>query len=263
MRKNILNRAIRIASTYRVGEGEGDTFSKEDVATAVAAAVAAANDKSATANNSARAELNADLKKAKDIAKSFEGIDLEKMKTMASAFENDQDMQDVTNGKFKDVIARHTEKIVAEFQSRQNSDAELITDFKSNNEKLSTKVSKLLIDNNVVSEFVKEKGTETAIDDVTSRANQIFKVEGDDLIPRGPDGQILLGKNGTLTIPEWIGGLKTTAPHLFPGSNDGKPGGGQGGQGGNALSDRIAASVNDPKAYQALRRQQMKEQRDA
>lgn len=243
------------------GDGGSDTFSKDEMASAIAAAVAKANDESTAKNKSSREGILSDLKKAKEFAKQFNGVDLERFNKMSVAFENDQDLKDIADGKFTEVMDRRLEKERAENSSKINSANEERDGYKVENVKLVDRVSKLLIDNSVVSEFNKEKGLVTAVADVVNRANSVFKVEGEDLIPRDLNGDIMVGKDGTLSIQEWVGALKESAPHLFPGSSDGNPGGGDSKKVGdsNTLAAKIsdAAGRGDMREYRRLRDQQL------
>jgi hypothetical protein len=246
-----------IVMTHPRGEGEGEetSFSQQQLDAAVASAVAKATDEATGALGTKNKELLGDLRKAKDAAKRFDGIDPDQVRIMMSAFENDQDLKDISEGKHEEVINRRIEKERAKFTSDVNSLTEKTTVYENENASLKTRVSKLLIDNNVVSEFVKEKGLESGIEDVILRANQIFKVEGEDLLARDQSGEIIAGGNGPLTISEWVTGLKDKAPHLFPGSNGSQtPGGGpDGGQSGIAAKIEAAAKSGDMKEYRRLR----------
>lgn len=250
---------LTLAIAYAIGEGEDEkTFTQADLDAAISAAVTKANDDANAKFNEAKSGLLADLKKAKDAAKAFDGLDAEKVKGMLSAFENDQDLNDIAEGRHENVITRRMEKERAQFKSDLAGLQESTGTLETENANLKTKVSKLLIDNNVVSEFVKEKGLESGIPDVVLRANSIFKVEGDDLIARDSSGEIITGKSGPMTIQEWVSGLKESAPHLFPGSSGAGGSGGKGGQDGNAMSEKIeaAAKSGDMVEYRRLRKLQ-------
>ena len=235
-----------------------ETFTQEQIDSAVAAAVTKAVDEANTKSSSARSELLVDLKKAKDSVKRFDGIDPDQVKTMMSAFENDQDLKDIAEGRHDEVINRRIEKERAQFTSDVAALTEKADAYQEENSGLVNRVSKLLIDNNVVSEFVKEKGLESGIEDVVLRANQVFKVEGDDLLARDSAGQIIAGKNGPMTISEWVGELKGKAPHLFPQSSGSGAAGGAGGASGDDMESKIKAAANssDMVEYRRLRKAQ-------
>lgn len=244
------------------GEGEDDpgdkTFTQADIDAAVAAASTKTKDELTSSFEKTKSEMLSDLKKAKGIAKQFEGMDPEKIKTMFSAFENDQDLKDISEGRHEDVIKRRTEKVTADYTSKVNSLNEEKEALSTENQQLKSQVGKLMIDNNVVSEFIKEKGSETATTDVVLRANQIFRVENGELIPRDENGEIIVGKNGPMSINEYIGALKESAPHLFQGSA------GSGAAGGGAKDDKTgieskiakAAESGDMAEYRRLRKMQ-------
>jgi len=239
-------------------EGEGETFTQEQLDTAIAAAVTKANDESSSSLGAKNKELLADLRKSKDTLKQFDGIDPDKFKSMMKAFDDNQDLKDIADGKHEEVINRRIEKERVGFTSQLTALEERATSSENERNSLQARVSKLLIDNNVVSEFVKEKGLESGIEDVVLRANQLFKVEGDDLIPRDSKGEIIAGKNGAMTITEWVGGLKEAAPHLFPGSSGSGAQGGEGGSTSSGIEKQIqeAASKGDMVGYRRLRKEQ-------
>ena len=203
-------------------------------------------------------ELLSDLKKAKESIKKFDGIDPENFKNMMSAFEDNQDLKDISEGKYEEVINRRMEKERVKFTSETTALTEKSATFESENSDLRSEVSKLMIDNNVVAEFIKEKGLESGIQDITLRAKTVFKIEGKELIGRDANGEIIAGKSGPITITEWIGNQKEVAPHLFQGSKGSGATGGEGGQGGSALIDKIqaAAASGDQTEYRRLRQLQ-------
>jgi len=255
----MLKRKLLPIAIFNGSRGEGDeSFTQEQLDTAIAAAVTKANDEAMAKFNETKTGLLGDLKKAKDAAKRFDGIDPDSVKTMMAAFEDNQDLKDISEGKHEEVINRRIEKERAKFTSDVNALAEKSSTLEEQNVGLVKKVSKLLIDNNVVSEFIKEKGVEGAIPDVVLRANQVFKVEGDDLIPRDSKGEIISGKNGPMTISEWVSGLKEDAAHLFPSSSGSGAGGGghKGDKTGMEAKIAKAAEQGDMKEYRRLRKLQ-------
>jgi len=248
----------------KAGEGEEQppevpkTYSQEDLDTAIAAAVAKSSDDSARKLKAKNDELLSDIKSLKENAKKYEGIDIEKTKALYAAMENDQDLKDIAEGKHEEVISRRMERERAKF----TSDVERLTEerdlFKNQSTTLNERVTNLIIDNSVVSEFVKEGGVESAIDDVRFRARSVWKLENDDPIPRGADGEIITGGDGPMNFNEWVVNLKKSAPHLF------KPSTGAGvsnSSGGEALSTieaqiKEAISSGNHEEYRRLRKKQ-------
>lgn len=234
-------------------------FTQEQMDTAIAAAVLKSSDDLKTKFGTDKSEMMSDLKSAKEKLKSFDGVDVDKMKIMMGAFENDQDLKDIADGKHEDVIKRRMEKEKSEYTAK-------VTGLTDENEaltgtvgSLTQKVTDLMINSSVVSEFVKEKGLEGALPDVVLRAKSIFKVEGEDVIARDEKGEIITGAKGPMTITEWVTGLKKTAPHLFPGSSGSDtPGGGEPLDPENGLDAEIQAAIKagDQKEYRRLRKKQ-------
>jgi hypothetical protein len=65
---------------------------------------------------------------------------------------------------------------------------------------------------------------------------------------------LLTGKDGALTIEEWVTSLKDEASHLFPGSGGSGGSGGRGGMGGDMNQQLMdAAKSGDMKQYRAIR----------
>lgn len=262
-----MSAAALVSMLVSRGEGESESFTKEQLDEAVSNALAEAT-KSSDGLTKKNKELLSEMKTMKDQIKQFEGIDPEKTKQMFAAFEENEDMKLISEGKYQEVIDKKLEKERATWESKQKSFDEEKTALSTKNEALTAKVTKLMIDNNVVNEFVNQEGEKTAIDDVKLRALQVFKVETDEsgvdsVVARDADGHIITGKDGAMTIGEWVVDLKEKAPHLFQGSKGSNtPGGGPGGGPGSIQAKIDAASKSgDAKEYQRLRKIQ-KEQRN-
>ena len=102
---------------------------------------------------------------------------------------------------------------------------------------LSGKLSGLLIDQAVVTEATKRGLRPTAIEDITSRARTTFKlVEG---VPQAFEGQTArMGKDGPMTLAEWVDALVSNAPHLFEANaGSGAAGSGSGGAGNRSVKN--------------------------
>jgi hypothetical protein len=224
--KNTQFKLSKLTSSIRVGDDGADaddapqdTFTKEQLEAEIAKRSAEVVSEVESRLNKKNKELVGELKSAKEVMKKFEGIDVEKVRAMNLAMENDQDLKDISEGRHEEVIQRRMERERVKYESEVNNFKTENETLKEKADRLEGKVTNLMIDNNVVSDFVKEKGFESAIEDVKLRARSIWKVEGEETIARDAKGDIITGANGPLTITEWVNGLKETAPHLFPSSN--------------------------------------------
>lgn len=85
------------------------------------------------------------------------------------------------------------------------------------NETNTRQLEVLTIDNAVREHATKLGVQPTAVDDVLLRAKTVFRLHEGKPTAFDKDGQPIYGKDGqtTLAIPEYIGGLKEQAPHLF------------------------------------------------
>ena len=100
------------------------------------------------------------------------------------------------------------------------------------------RLSAIQIDQAVVTEATKRGLRPTAIPDITSRARQSFKLVNG--IPQAFDGQTArMGKDGPMTLAEWVDALVSDAPHLF----EANAGGGAAGSGSGGAGNR---SVKNP-----------------
>lgn len=92
-----------------------------------------------------------------------------------------------------------------------------ITNLTKNLDTATRQLETLLIDNTVREQAAKVGVAATAVDDVLLRAKTVFKVEEGRPVAKDSSGNLIYGKDGnsSLSVPEWISGLKEQAPHLF------------------------------------------------
>jgi len=93
----------------------------------------------------------------------------------------------------------------------------------------------------IKSEAAKSGIAATAIDDVMLRAKNSFKIIDGKPIPVDNKGDPLFGKDGVMTVSEWMKELAATAPHLF------KPSSGAGAQGNQGIGKSRIRSRADLK----------------
>jgi ribosomal protein L14 len=113
------------------------------------------------------------------------------------------------------------EKVVLERTGAMKSDFEnKYKVVETENKTMRGQLEVLVIDNSIRSAAAKAGVRPEAIDDVILRAKTVYKYENGQAIPHDSKGQVLYGKDGQtpMSPEEWTTGLKTTAPHLFPGS---------------------------------------------
>lgn len=200
---------------YFDGEGGGDGGGGEDVA----AQLAAAQDKITALQTSLDKVTNnrdSALDDLKSLKKKWGDLDPEKVTTMMERFENDEDLKLIAEGKHDEVIAKRVDKFKTQYEERATAAETELNKYKEDNAKLTSQVSDLQIDINVVSAFVREGGAETAIDDIKTRAKGVFQYKDGSLVPLDSDGDVIPGAKGEpMTPTEWVNSIKESAPHLF------------------------------------------------
>ena len=105
---------------------------------------------------------------------------------------------------------------------------------------LTGRLTAIQIDQAVVTEATKRGLRATALPDITARARQSFKLVNG--VPQAfeADGQTArMGKDGPMTLAEWVDALVSDAPHLF----EANAGGGAAGSGSGGAGNR---SVKNP-----------------
>ena len=105
---------------------------------------------------------------------------------------------------------------------------------------LTGRLTAIQIDQAVVTEATKRGLRATALPDITARARQSFKLVNG--VPQAfeADGQTArMGKDGPMTLAEWVDALVSDAPHLFEANaGGGAAGSGSGGAGASARASR-------------------------
>lgn len=229
------------------GEGGGDEkVSKADLDKALA---------SVAALESKNAEILNESKKYKESLKNWEGLDPEKVKGLMTQLEENEEMKLLAEGKTSEVINKRMEKLESKHAAELKALQDKLGGASEESTKYKSQVRDLLIDTKVVGEFRKAKGLESASDDIVARAQRVFTVEDGEVVARGSDGKLITGKEGPLTITEWVSGLIENAPHLFEGSQGT---GAQGNRSGAAATDierrmQAASKAGDVAEYRRLK----------
>lgn len=239
------------------GEGGGNTPTLEQLQ----AQLTAANDSVSklTAKNNEILEKN---RQYGESLKQWEGLDPTQIRGLLDKISGDDELKLIAEGKYEDVIKKRTEKIEVGYKTKLTAAEQQVADLSGKLSASNERIRDLLIDSKVVSSFFAESGLESASPDVVARARSVFKVEDGEVVARNSDGEIITGKDGAMTIKEWIGKLKQDAPHLFPGSVGS---GASGGKGNNrsvtGLEAKIAAAAasGDNAEYRRLRKIQQEQ----
>lgn len=163
----------------------------------------------------------------------FKGVDPAKI---AELLENQRKVDEkklIDAGDIEGLVTQRTATMKTTFEGQIN---DLQGQLGTANRQLET----LLIDNIVREHSTKIGVVATAVDDVLLRAKTVFKVENGQPVAKDSQGNVVYGKDGTnpMAIGEWLGTLKTNAPHLF-GTSSGSGSGNNGNNGGKQDTSKM------------------------
>ena len=160
--------------------------------------------------------------------KKFEGIDPDAVRQLAADKQRLEDDQRLKDGKFQEVLDARLKTAKADWDKQFSA----VT---AERDTLLGRLSAIQIDQAVVTEATKRGLRPTAIPDITARARQTFKLVSG--VPQAFDGQTArMGKDGPMTLAEWVDALVSDAPHLF----EANAGGGAAGSGSGGAGNRSA-----------------------
>ena len=165
--------------------------------------------------------------------KKFEGIDPDAVRQLAADKQRLEDEQRLKDGKFQEVLDARLKSAKADWDKQ-------FSGVTAERDTLLGRLSAIQIDQAVVNEATKRGLRPTAIPDITSRARLTFKlVNGVPQIFEGDGQTARMGKDGPMTLAEWVDALVSDAPHLF----EANAGGGAAGSGSGGAGNR---SVKNP-----------------
>ena len=173
------------------------------------------------------------MKERDDLAKKFEGIDPDAVRQLADDKRKLEEAQQIKAGEVDKVIEARLKAARADWDKQFSA----VT---AERDTLLGRLSAIQIDQAVVNEATKRGLRPTAIPDITSRARMTFKLVNG--VPQAFDGDgqtARMGKDGPMTLAEWVDALVSDAPHLF----EANAGGGAAGSGSGGAGNR---SVKNP-----------------
>lgn len=140
----------------------------------------------------------------------FKGIDPKKVQEMQETQRKLEEKKLIDAGDFEGLVSQRVATMKQSYEDQIN---QLTQTLNTSNRQLEV----LLIDNAVREHAIKSGVIPTAVDDVLLRAKTVFKVEEGRPVAKDAKGNTLYGKDGqnSLSLGEWLGGLKDQAPHLF------------------------------------------------
>lgn len=166
-------------------------------------------------------EIQGSNSQLQDSLKQWDGLDHEQVKDTLRHLQTSEEARLIAGGKYEEVLKRRTEVVAAEWSAKVKANEQALKEKEQALESIQGKYASLRIDESVRAELTKLGALPAAIDDAVLRARMTFRLEGDDVLARDRDGNLVEGKKGALSIAEWSESMREHAPHWF-----GKPTGG-------------------------------------
>ena len=164
--------------------------------------------------------------------KRFEGIDPDAVRQLADDKRKLEEAAQLKAGDVDKVIEARLKAARAEWDKTHGVVV-------AERDTLTSRLTAIQIDQAVVTEATKRGLRPTAITDITSRARQTFKLVNG--VPQAFDGDgqtARMGKDGPMTLAEWVDALVSDAPHLFEANaGSGAAGSGSGGAGNRSVKN--------------------------
>lgn len=175
----------------------------------------------------------------------FDGIDPDKVRDMQEKLASEEERKLLDEHGIEAVLDRRIEQVSATHKSE-------VSKIQSENEQLASKVqsyesriSELVIDGQAKEALIKAGVRPEAITDGVMRAKSEYQLEEGKAILRDSNGEIVVGKEGPLSMTEWAEQQKATSPHWW---NDTTGGGGQGGNKSNPSNLKRSQMSNSEKS---------------
>ena len=167
-------------------------------------------------------------------AEKFKGIDPAKYAELQDLQRKVDESKLVGSDKIDEAVTNRVKTLEAEYQTK-------IEEINGKYQGAQSALEKTMLSSELQSRALKAGAHESALDDIQSRARQIYKLVDNQIVPLDSNGQVVYGRNGSDPMPmsEWLKGLAKDAPHLFKGSNGG--GSNNTGKGGGDRSKMTAA----------------------
>lgn len=240
------------------GDGDKTTFTKAELDAQIEAAKAAA----AADFDAKKKELLEEAKKAKNKAKQWENFDFEEVSRMMKLFGENEEARVLADGKVEEVIEKRTDRLRAEFEDQKKNLSTELETTRAERDNFKNLYESKLTDIQIRAAAEKAGVVPTAIDDVVSRGQKIFRVdETGTLEARDANGDLMKTESGLLLSTElFIESLRTSAPHYWPAGQGSGGSGSTGAKGTGSIDERMAAAAKrgDMAEYARLRAEKHK-----
>lgn len=161
------------------------------------------------------------------------GYDPDTLKEMLDRISKDETAKLLAEGKVDEVLAKRTEFMQRDFETKIKALSEKLTEYEKTVEEKDSALATLIIDGQIKEAAIQLKLEPSAIEDAIIRGRSVFALEGGVPVARDASGQLKMGNNGKekLTPREWLASMREVAPHWWgPSIGGGAAGSGRGGR---------------------------------
>ena len=217
------------------GGGGGGTIDLSDprVTEAITAAVQQATAGLQTKNTELLGEKAGLKERMDELSTQWAGLDPAAVRSLIEKFDTDEETKLIAEGKFDEVMAKRTEAMRSDWESKINAAAKKITELTEALSGRDGQIHMLRVDH-AIRAACADSGISLsgAIEDAVALARSVFTInEAGELEARdGPEGALLMGKDGTTQLQpaEWLDGRKSDREFWWGTSGGGGAGGGSG-----------------------------------
>ena len=230
----------------------------------VQALIQAAVEEAVTGLKATNAALKDEKTTALAKAKEFEGLDATEIKALLERIGQDEEAKLISEGKISEVLEKRTERLRADYDGQLKAKDVEIEALKKQVETQTKELSSLKLDDAVNAAATKIGVLAEASEDALARAKRIFALNDKGLIEgRDASGALILSKDGSspLTVPEWLEGMKDSAPHWWAATKGADAAGGAGHKSGDKnpwlpehrnVTERMKIAKADPELAKRL-----------
>lgn len=168
------------------------------------------------------------MKERDELKKRFEGIDPDEVRKLAEEKRRLEEAQQFKAGEVEKVVEARVKAVKGDYDKQ-------VSALTTERDTLNARLVAIQIDQGVITAATKRGLRGTAIPDITSRARGTFKLVNGVPTAFEADGQAVRhGKDGPMTLEEWVDAQVSEAPHLF----ESNAGGGAAGNGSGGVGQR-------------------------
>jgi hypothetical protein len=186
-----------------------------------------------------RADRKTAKEKLQELTDQLDGVDLKLAKDLLKEHEKGQRKKMIDEDRVEELINSEVEKRITKMQENHQTEMGSLSEER---DKLKSRLEVVLIDNSLTTEATRAGVLAEALPDVIRRGRERFHLEGDAVVAKDGEGNILYGADGKSSQQpgEFMDELKAGARHLFQPSK----GGGAGRQFNSGHSGAVQGNEN-------------------